>query len=544
MHKIVLACGFAMACFSACSAASNGAATLTVAVDHSGEKGLDGALLASEINNAYNAEKRWFSVRPLPQGDEAVIADAEKDQDIIALLDRLFVGRKGLAITKVVTHGFWFSPAADASGTDGDWQRRSSRLEDFILSLRAPIAGLTIEDAADGAVVRAQDPALGAVLRDQLHYVAVVEPLSSASWHVSWKPDVHSGLEARPVGKFLAFLLRAPLNLAVQPFGRGVVFFLDDKQRYAGFVDAVHKAFSPGTPYVLRETQALLFRVVLNGAPPAEGLGPDDRILSLMTEMEETVNPSIETLLRGDSVLVRARDRRQMSRCIATVRKSLEARTDVTVTALTDGALEIRLKPGVHLLSVRPAVDEDRLAQAIRTRAVALKLHAVRVKPAGPERADITFAGPPDAAAFRQSLLRGSRLSMRLVDEETKPEPGSEKLPAKTGPALWLKPGVLVTGDMVAGAEAFTDPQTGMGVVLIHLSEDGRALFAAVTRAHIGERIAVVMDGEIVTAPSIREPIEVGAMQISGAFTLKEAKALAAAIVPASDLLSLKLVEP
>jgi preprotein translocase subunit SecD len=62
------------------------------------------------------------------------------------------------------------------------------------------------------------------------------------------------------------------------------------------------------------------------------------------------------------------------------------------------------------------------------------------------------------------------------------------------------------------------------------LTPDGTKQFAEITGQNIGKRLAIVIDGQLITAPVIRSPITGGKGQITGNFTEQEAKDLAAKI--------------
>ncbi len=59
------------------------------------------------------------------------------------------------------------------------------------------------------------------------------------------------------------------------------------------------------------------------------------------------------------------------------------------------------------------------------------------------------------------------------------------------------------------------------------LSDDGAKRFGEVTRANIGHRLAIVLDGDLYSAPNIQSAIETGSGQISGTYTIEQAMELA-----------------
>jgi preprotein translocase subunit SecD len=71
---------------------------------------------------------------------------------------------------------------------------------------------------------------------------------------------------------------------------------------------------------------------------------------------------------------------------------------------------------------------------------------------------------------------------------------------------------------------------SGQPAINIELSEEGKELFAAITKENLNKRLAIVMNGQLHEAPVIRSEITDGKAQITGNFTAEEAQALAAKI--------------
>ncbi|MEI2723231.1 MAG: protein translocase subunit SecD [Verrucomicrobiota bacterium] len=83
-----------------------------------------------------------------------------------------------------------------------------------------------------------------------------------------------------------------------------------------------------------------------------------------------------------------------------------------------------------------------------------------------------------------------------------------------------------LTGSIVKQAMAvpgnFGEPQ-----INFQLNDSGAARFAELTREFRGRKLAIVLDGELYSAPNINEPIETGNGQITGDFSELEARELA-----------------
>ncbi len=72
-----------------------------------------------------------------------------------------------------------------------------------------------------------------------------------------------------------------------------------------------------------------------------------------------------------------------------------------------------------------------------------------------------------------------------------------------------------------SGAGGQNDPRVG-----ITFNDEGKALFAKITRENVGKQLAIYLDGAPISAPVIREEISSGNAEISGNFKLEEAKQL------------------
>jgi protein-export membrane protein SecD len=86
----------------------------------------------------------------------------------------------------------------------------------------------------------------------------------------------------------------------------------------------------------------------------------------------------------------------------------------------------------------------------------------------------------------------------------------------------------LMTGEAVATASAGFDPQmSSQPIVSLDLTSEGGGLFADVTRAHVNQRLGIVLDGVVRMAPNIRQPITTGQAQIEGFDSVEEARDIA-----------------
>ena len=124
---------------------------------------------------------------------------------------------------------------------------------------------------------------------------------------------------------------------------------------------------------------------------------------------------------------------------------------------------------------------------------------------------------------------------------------GSEIVPYPTNPAGGTPIAVRrlggIRGDKLTNAQASFDPQTNEPVVSITFDRDGGARFARLTQENVNKPFAIILDGEVLSAPNINEPILGGSAQISGSFTTESANQLAIALRSGALPVELKVVE-
>lgn len=93
-----------------------------------------------------------------------------------------------------------------------------------------------------------------------------------------------------------------------------------------------------------------------------------------------------------------------------------------------------------------------------------------------------------------------------------------------------LKDEALLTGDLLVEArvnidEMFREPQ-----VSIRFNPEGAEIFEKITSENVQKRLAIILDGNVYSAPVIQERIAGGEAQITGRFLMEEARDLAIAL--------------
>jgi preprotein translocase subunit SecD len=177
----------------------------------------------------------------------------------------------------------------------------------------------------------------------------------------------------------------------------------------------------------------------------------------------------------------------------------------------------------------------DLIEQDLRSNGIKL----AGVRPDGADRIRVTLPDVSDPERVAALITRQGRIAFRLVDvsmtaaqaQQNSPPPGSEVLVGfKTRESYLVLKEVAVEGEDISEAAPGIFSSTQQPIVNFRFNAHGARRFAHVTADNIGRPFAIVIDGQVVSAPVIREPITGGSGQISGNLTLQDANAIAVLI--------------
>src|SRR3990167_5061838 len=90
-----------------------------------------------------------------------------------------------------------------------------------------------------------------------------------------------------------------------------------------------------------------------------------------------------------------------------------------------------------------------------------------------------------------------------------------------------IKKEAVLTGDLLTDARVAIDSQFNEPYVSLTFDSEGSRIFSDVTGQNVNKRMAIILDGNVYSAPVIREKISGGKAQISGSFTHETATDLA-----------------
>jgi protein-export membrane protein SecD len=143
----------------------------------------------------------------------------------------------------------------------------------------------------------------------------------------------------------------------------------------------------------------------------------------------------------------------------------------------------------------------------------------------GEKRILIELPGLKDPERIKDLLGKTAQLNFRLVSENS--EFGIDKLISENGETLNVSKRIIMSGENLIDAQPNINNQNNEPTVSFTLDRLGAQKFGRATTDNVGKRLAIVLDGEIVSAPSINEAITSGNGMISGNFSFQEATDLA-----------------
>ncbi|MBL4693672.1 MAG: protein translocase subunit SecD [Magnetovibrio sp.] len=159
----------------------------------------------------------------------------------------------------------------------------------------------------------------------------------------------------------------------------------------------------------------------------------------------------------------------------------------------------------------------------------------------GDDRILVQVPGLDDPERLKRLLGKTAKLSFHLLDDKasmadalagrippgTRLMPSQDEVDSMGNPRMYLvKKRIMVGGDTLIDSSPAFDQRTSEPVVNFRFDTIGAKRFGKVTMNNVNKPFAIVLDGKVLSAPVIREPILGGAGQISGNFSVAEANDL------------------
>ena len=240
----------------------------------------------------------------------------------------------------------------------------------------------------------------------------------------------------------------------------------------------------------------------------------------------KTIGGAAQVQLTNPETLERA------SALIREIDKQLE------LVTTPEGRIEARLSGAARDDLTKAAVSQS--IEIVRRRIDETGTREPTIQRQGSDRVLVQLPGINDPERVKALLGKTAKLTFHLLDPTVAPEVArregvpptsmllpSDELTAEGKPVneYVVRKRVILSGDLLVDSKpSFQDNQP---VVSFKFDAVGARRFGEITKENVGKPFAIVLDGKVISAPVIREPILGGSGIISGSFTTQSASDLA-----------------
>ena len=205
-----------------------------------------------------------------------------------------------------------------------------------------------------------------------------------------------------------------------------------------------------------------------------------------------------------------------------------DQRNNVTITLEESGQMTIALTPEAERDISRLALQQS--IEIIRRRVDETGTREPIIQQQGQNRIIVQLPGVENPEQIKSLLGTTAKLTFHLVDgrnslaaaQNGRIPAGSLLLPSQDDgdQPILIERRVRVSGESLMSAQpGFQDNQP---VVTFRFDNQGGRKFAETTTDNVGRRLAIVLDGEVISAPVINSPIVGGSGIITGNFSVQE----------------------
>ncbi len=170
----------------------------------------------------------------------------------------------------------------------------------------------------------------------------------------------------------------------------------------------------------------------------------------------------------------------------------------------------------------------DQAIEIVRRRVDETGTNEPNILKRGNNRILVELPGLDDPTRIKSLLGKTANLTFQFVTLNELDGFGTEKLKFDNNlDELIVSKRIILNGDNLIDAKPRMDTQNNETIVSFTLDRVGAKKFGKATSENVGKQLAIILDGKIISAPSIREAIIGGSGQISGNFTFQSATDLA-----------------
>ena len=188
--------------------------------------------------------------------------------------------------------------------------------------------------------------------------------------------------------------------------------------------------------------------------------------------------------------------------------------------------------------------SQNQAIEIVRRRVDEIGTNEPNILKRGNDRIVVELPGLDNPDRIKTLLGKTANLTFRFVTQNEEESFGTEKLSFQDGTDdVIVSKRIILSGDNLVDAQPRMDNQSNQTVVSFSLDRVGAKKFAKATSSGVGKRLAIILDGKIISAPNIVEPIIGGSGQITGDFTFQSATDLALLLRSGALPAPMKIIE-
>ncbi len=253
---------------------------------------------------------------------------------------------------------------------------------------------------------------------------------------------------------------------------------------------------------------------------------------------------------RGIGATVTIREKESLNKAVKLLRENLDR--DVSIQS-EDLKLNFNFSDQKIIEMNNKTVGQS--IEVIRKRVDETGTKEPNIQQQGEDRIVVQLPGLKDPERIKALIGRTAKLSFHMLDPTTvelanqrgKLPPGTFKVsnadPTAYEKEFVVKKRMLLSGDRLNDAAATVDTQNGKYVVSFEFDNKGAKKFAKITTENTFQRLAILLDNKVISAPQIKEPITGGRGNITGNFTPEAANDLAVLLRAGSLPAPIKILE-
>jgi SecD/SecF fusion protein len=209
-----------------------------------------------------------------------------------------------------------------------------------------------------------------------------------------------------------------------------------------------------------------------------------------------------------------------------------QSANELDIKTKSSNSIEMQFTPAGVSSRITAAIDQS--LEIVRRRIDQVGVAEPTIQRVGDQRILVQLPGLQDPSHLRKLLGSTAKMSFHLLSDEPPPTDGSRPrgvsfLPGLDGTETYpVQDRVMMSGDRLIDAQAAFEPTTGQPIITFRLDATGASQFAKISTDNVGKPFAIVLDGKVLSAPTLEEPILDGSAQIRGNFTVEETTMLSA----------------